>query len=322
MKIISAAEKKVNTPAGGQAPLLELFTETIPRKPYCTDDLGHLEILVKTQALKRRYVQQNGPYDLRWLVYDVDRPTAHFDWYDHHAPAPNITATNLENGHAHLFYGLEVPVYKQPEAHQAPLRYAASIDVALTKKLEADPGYSGLICKNPLHSHWNVQVWESVPYELNWLADYVDLEPYEDRRKYLPPIGLGRNCTLFDETRHWAYRQIRKGGFLSEDFFIYEVMAYAGQRNGEFPTPLPWTEVKATGKSIGRWTYRNMSLEGFREYQRRANKKSQAARKMKSADRADEIRAYKSKHPEASIRAISEKLGYSLGRINRALRGR
>ena len=309
-------EKKIFNSAGGDVSPLELFQETLPARPYCTDELGSLFIRVKEQAIKRRYIQQNSPFDLHWLVYDVDRGTAHFDWYDLGAPAPNITATNLENGHAHLFYGLEVPVIKcgfNPLVHQAPIRYAASIDVALTKKLEADPGYAGLICKNPLHRSWNVQIWEPVPYDLSWIADYLDLEPYEDRRKHLPAVGLGRNCTLFDVSRHWAYRQIRKPGeFLSEEFFIYEVTQYAGSRNHEFEVPLAKNEVKHIGKSVGSWTWRNMSPAGFREWGDKRRKKSIIVRRSKKDERNDEIRAYKLDHPEASNSQIAEIFKISL----------
>lgn len=298
-----------------------MFQETLPIRPYCADTLEALVIRPRLQALKKRYIQQNSPWDLRWLVYDVDRPLAAVEWQGLNAPAPNFTVTNLENGHAHLFYGLKVPVYKQPEAHIKPLRFAASIDVALTQKLEADPGYSGLICKNPYNDFWRTDEFYPWPYDLNQLTTYLDLSEYRDARKHLPEIGLGRNCTLFDVTRRWAYRQIRVGGFFGEEFFIYEVIRYAAERNGDFSVPLPYAEVKATGKSIGRWTWRNMSPGGFRAWGDNRRERSIAVRKAKSRDRAEEIRAYKRDHPELSIRAISGKLGYSLGRINRALRG-
>lgn len=303
---------------------LEMFRENLPEKPYCTDELGSLFIRPKEQAVSRRYIQHNSPFDLCWFVYDVDRPTAHFDWYERGAPAPNITAMNLENGHSHLFYGLEIPVIKcefNPKVHKKPIRFAGAVDVALTKKLEADPGYAGLICKNPLHQKWDVQVWQTYPYDLSWLSDYLDLEPYYDARKPLPPIGLGRNCTLFYFTSRWAYKQIRKpGAFFNEEFFIYEVTQYAAERNAEFPAPLPLTEVKATGKSVGKWTWAHMSPEGFDEWGDRRRTKSIKVRKAKSQERAEEIRAYKYANPEASYRDISGKLGYGLRTIHKALR--
>lgn len=300
---------------------LDLFYDNLPKKPYCTDYLGPLLIRSASSAIKRRYIQPNKHTDLNWLVYDIDRPTAYFDWYDLKAPTPNIVVMNRDNGHAHLLYGLEVPVYKQPSAKQKPLRYAASIDVALAKKLDADPGYRGLICKNPHHKSWEVGIFESVSYDLNWLADYVDLDPFYDRRKHLPPVGLGRNCTLFDVTRHWSYRQIRKPqGWLSESFFVEAVIEYAYSYNLSFPCPLPSREVKATGKSIGKWTFRNMSAEGFRSWGDNRRRASIRVRSASAQEKAQTIREYKKMHPEASNRAIARVLEYSLDTVNRAFR--
>lgn len=301
---------------------LTLFSETIPQKPYCTDTLGNLLIRPAMDAIKRRYIQPNGPSDLRWLVYDVDRPTAYYDWEERHAPAPNIVVRNRENGHAHLLYGLEVPVHKQPSAQKKPLRYAAAIDVALTEKLEADPGYAGLICKNPLHGSWDVGVFEKSSYSLGWLADYVDLSPFTDKRIHLPPVGLGRNCTLFDVTRHWAYRQRRKPqGWLSEAFFIDAVTEYAAGYNLQnFPTPLPYAEIKATGKSIGRWTWENMDEAGFRAWGENRRKASIRVRKAGAFEKAQSIKLYRETHPEATIRAIAEIFSVSIGSVSQYLR--
>lgn len=301
---------------------LNLFSDTLPRKPYCTDTLGNLSIRPAMDAIKRRYIQPNSPTDLRWMVYDIDRPTAFYDWDDRHAPAPNIIVMNKENGHAHLLYGLEVPVYKQPAAQKKPLRYAAAIDVALTEKLEADPGYAGLLCKNPLHPSWEVGVIEKDSYTLGLLADYVDLSPFSDKRIHLPPVGLGRNCTLFDVTRHWAYCQRRKPqGWLSEAFFIDAVTEYAAGYNLQnFPTPLPYAEVKATGKSIGRWTWENMDEAGFRAWGDNRRKASIRVRKAGAFEKAQSIKLYRETHPEASNRAIARVLGVSEFTVRQALR--
>jgi hypothetical protein len=299
---------------------LELFRQSLPAKPYCSDNLSlGLQIAPAIKAIERRYIQPNSPWDLRWLVYDIDRSTALFDWNDARAPAPNIMVLNPDNYHAHFLYGLEVPVYKQPKAHTAPIRYAAAIDVALSVKLQADPGYSGLMCKNPLHPHWQVAVYEGRSYDLDWLADCLDLGPYQDKRKHLPPIGLGRNCTLFEVTRRWAYSRIRREGW-RESGFIEAVTEYAGKYNRErFPVPLPWAEVKALGKSVGKWTYRNMSVEGFKAWGDGRRAKSIITRQSKAAERAEAIRTFKAEHPAMSSRMIAEVFEVSHTIINRAL---
>lgn len=245
---------------------LSLFAERVPRKPYNTDDLSAgLTIRAAQQALKSRYIQANGPTHKYWLVFDVDRPGATLDWYDRHAPAPNIIATNPKNGHAHFIYGLEIPVRTAPDGSSAALRYAAAVEHALQQKLGADASYSGLICKNPLHPYWKVSCWEQNLYTLDWLADYVDLSAYNGT-KALPNYGLGRNCNLFDSVRKWAYKAIRQG-WPDHDQWLEAVKTRAHGYNARFADPLPASEVEQTAKSIAKWTHRNISSAGFSAWQ-------------------------------------------------------
>ena len=215
---------------------------------------------------KSRYIQANGPTHKYWLVFDVDKPNASLDWYDSGAPAPNIVATNCENGHAHLIYGLEVSIRTAPDGRSAPLRYAAAVENALREKLGADIGYAGLICKNPLNPHWQVSTWEPCLYDLDWLADYVDLSAYSGRKR-LPDYGLGRNCNLFDYLSTWAYKAIRQGWPEYERWLEACLTRAEGYNKKTFKEPLPQSEIKATAKSVARWTHKNFSAAGFSEWQ-------------------------------------------------------
>lgn len=304
---------------------LNLFENTLPAKPYAVDTLGQaLRIISVEFAKKKRYIQPNSPWELYWLVYDVDRPTAHFDWDDYHAPPPNITVMNPANGNAHLFYGIEKPVLtceENPEVHKKPIRYAAAVDIALTEQLDADRNYGKLIAKNPLHPHWRVLVWEHRSYTLDWLADWLDLKKYTDGRRKLPPIGLGRNCTMFDITRRWAYRERRKDRYTRAAEFLGACVAYAGNINAGFPTPLPMVEVRATGRSIGKWTWKNLSPAGFHEWCEARRLKSIQVRQAKSKELADEIRAFKAGRPTYSMRDIAAVFGCAYYTVWRALSG-
>lgn len=300
-------------------PQIDLFRQSLPAKPYCTDELGFLEIRAAEFAIQKRFIQPNTPSNLRWMVYDVDRPEANFDWIDRHCPPPNLIATNRENGHAHLFYGLEVPVWQQYGKRDLAYRFAAAVDVALTTQLDADRGYAKLISKNPLREDaWIVQSFQPYSYDLPWLADYLDLDPYEDLRRNLPAIGLGRNCTLFDRLRMWAYRNIRRE-WLGPDFWRYAVEV-AGTGYNDFPLPLPSSEVRATSKSVAKWTWSHMSPEGFRAWSEGRRRKSLAVRKGRAEATAEKVREYKATHPEASNRAIGAVLGVSEFTVRQALR--
>jgi hypothetical protein len=46
------------------------------------------------------------------------------------------------------------------------------------------------------------------PFELDELADYVDLEN-KPKKSENEVSGLGRNCMMFDVVRKWAYKAIR-----------------------------------------------------------------------------------------------------------------
>lgn len=245
---------------------LKTFRERLPRKPYHADSLGEgLRVRDVKKAIAARHIQPNGPTHRHWLVYDVDRMTAALDWNDLGAPPPNLVVQNPANGHAHLLYGFEVPIRTAPDSRNAPLRYAAAVDCALRAVLGADEGYSGLICKNPLNSHWRVTEWEPNLYTLGDLDSWLDLSAHTDRRKRLPDYGLGRNCTLFEKLRLWAYRAIRQGWPDADRW--YEAVLTRARGYNDFEVPLSDNEVKNTARSVARYTHRNMSQAGFNRWQ-------------------------------------------------------
>ena len=287
---------------------LKTFKEYLPDRPYCTDELGSMRILPRENAAIKKYVQPNAPWDLRWLIYDVDRETATFDWEDKNAPAPNIIATNRDNGHAHLFYGLAFPVHMNHGSRRHPLRLAGTVDIGLTNKLEADPAYAKLLSKNPLREdHWIVREYQQSLYDLNWLLDFLDVDDYKDLRKHLPESGLGRNCTLFDNLREWAYKAIREPYF-NFDMWLYAVESKAKHYN-HFEIPLPYSEVKSISKSVARWVWKNMSADGFNHWAENRRQASIRTRQAKSQERADYVMMMKAEGWSDTY--IAEQLGIS-----------
>lgn len=267
----------------------QIFLDRLPWHGYATDDLrGGLRVYPLSQLIQKALIQYNPKHSIGFLTYDVDSPTAFTDWEFDHSPPPNIIALNPNTGHAHLLYGLDLPVHKYVDAKQKPLRYLASVDIALTEELGADPGYAKLICKNPLSDRWIVSYPRETLYDLAELASWVDLEKYRDRRHRLPKIGYGRNCTLFETLRIWAYRA-RRQPFLSEEMFYNRVLIQAHAINDGFTPPLPHSEVRSTAKSVSRWTWRNMSPDSFRAYQSEMGKRSGVTRRLKSQELRKQI---------------------------------
>ena len=261
---------------------LKLFNDRLPLKPYFTDELQYgLRIAGKERALLARYIQFNQPHAQYWLCFDVDRPGAAIDWSDRNAPAPTLTIMNKANGHAHLLYALKTAVRTAPDGKIKPLKYAAAVESALREKLGADVGYSGLICKNPNHDNWQIAVWQPELYTLDWLADSLDLNSANDKT-ILPDYGLGRNCTLFDKTRKWAYRAIRQG-WPEYKQWLNACCERTSAYNLQFPAPLSESEVIGIAKSIAKWTHSTLTKETFDEFVIRTHSSTlQAIRGSKS----------------------------------------
>jgi len=240
-----------------------------------------VRIAGKERAILAKYIQFNQPHAMFWLGFDVDRIGATIDWSDRNAPAPTLTITNPENGHAHLLYALKTSIRTAPDGKMKPLRYAAAVENALRKKLSADAGYSGLICKNPNHSHWKIAVWQPELYTLDWLADSLNLNAANDK-EIVADYGLGRNCTLFDKTRKWAYRAIRQG-WPEYDQWLQACYDRAHAYNLQFSIPLNDKETMGIAKSIAKWVKEKFSKEDFDFYvQKTHSKEIQSLRGRKS----------------------------------------
>jgi hypothetical protein len=189
------------------AALTALVEANAPRRPYRGPEKNFARIRAQSDALRLPYVQLNPPAHCAWLLIDIDRPDAGSAWLDGGLPAPTYVATNRENGHAYIGYALAAPVCTTDAARLLPMHYRAAIEQAYLSGARADFSFAGPLAKNPLHPRW--KVWESAnapAYELGHLAEYVDLS---NRIAPPAPEGFGRNCSLFDNLREWAYSSIR-----------------------------------------------------------------------------------------------------------------
>ena len=140
-------------------------------------------------------------------------------------------------------------------ARAKPLRYLASIQYALCRAWDADKGYSGLISKNPVHQDWHTLQLRPEAWDLGELADWLDLPSKLPRKAQ--SVGLGRNCTLFDLLRYWAYDSVLEYR-VSSNFKTWQqdVLATA-ERFNTFPEPLQRNEVKNTANSVAKWVWTN-----------------------------------------------------------------
>lgn len=255
-----------------RATALKNFTDYLPTRPYCTNDV-HLGQTVKGKeaALSYANIQPNTSGKVVWVSFDVDHSDGATAWSRLSAPPPTLSIENPANGHAHLLYALKAPVPRTDAARIKPVLYLAACQEGLRRQLGADPGYSGHLCKNPLHSRWNTQSYAGT-YELGDFQEWFDIpKPADMKKRVRDPdyAGLGRNCELYERLRVESYRLVRKfwlpGGF---EHFKEATRIRADDLNAEcFTEPLPLSEVKGLAASVARWVWKHFNPADFRAIQ-------------------------------------------------------
>lgn len=269
----------------------------LPLWPLASDDLlAGVYRMSRTEALGLRYIEANPQAMSNLLVVDVDHPDAALRALGTR-PLPHVIVENARNGHAHAVWALQEPVTRTEYAKRRPLAYAASVTEGLRRAVDGDKAYSGLITKNPLHEGWAAHQVASLDalYSLDQIAEALgSLMPPRDWRRQKArranPIGLGRNCHLFDTARTWAYREIDHH-WGDPAGLGHAIHAHAVMLNAEFSEPLPDSEVRAIAASIHRWiiTKSRMWADGPAVYAATFTT-MQSARGRKGGMRSGEIR--------------------------------
>ena len=231
----------------------------LPRRPLATDDpTTGLTRTSRTLALDRRLIETNPAALTSLLAVDVDHPDAliralwdRADWL------PTVVTENPGNGHAHAIWALTAPVATTEYAHRRPLALAAAVTEGLRRSVDGDPAFGGLITKNPLNQDWIAHWVTSHTYGLNELAGHLDdadlMPPTSWRRaRRRNPVGLGRNCCLFETARTWAYREARHH-WGDPDGLHRAITSTVRDLNQNFSDPLPSSETRAITTSIHKW---------------------------------------------------------------------
>jgi len=265
----------------------DLF-DSLPNKPYCMDEVpGSMLIRSKAIAVKKPYIQVNPPLMTIYFVFDDDKDNSALSWFDADLPAPLWTTQNTESTRCHHCYKLEIPVCTSEFASIKAIKYAQAVYYAYALKLGADLNYSHLITKNPLHPQWRTTYWVDRAYSLDYLADFVDL-PKKIPKK-LEVVGLGRNVTMFEKGRHWAYKAIRDYMHHNSSYeWEKAVRAQIEAINSGFEQPLPYSEVKATAKSIAKWVWQRFSYGEFSAIQAKRGAKGGKAKGQAYADKREQ----------------------------------
>lgn len=244
--------------------LAEFMVQRLPNRPYCSNDKTARNIRATGDALKYAYIQPNPPGMAIWLVFDVDRPDAVQRCDRSEVPIPNIIVANPQNGHAHYFYCLQEPVCLTFRGRRGPQRYLRAVYDALGALHGSDPCYTGLIAKNPLHPA-HLTIWlRSSPYTLGELAERLDLESGRAwraaRRVKRGRVNAnGRNCSLFDDLREWAYDWVGEFRESGDEAVWHDACLQRAHALNSFPGhlygDLPESEVRTIVRSVANWTW-------------------------------------------------------------------
>jgi hypothetical protein len=248
----------------------QLYYDDLPYHPFCTNNFqteGSYQ-LRRDLAIGKAIVQHNPNHLIRCLVFDMDKPkganaywNAQDHWKDVGAPQPNWIVINPANGNAHYYYMLTTPVPITDNSRIKPRKYVAAIQRALRIKLQADIGYADHLAKNPTHEKWNALVTRHETYSLEELAQYIDLETLVKTPKR-ESEGLGRHCILFDELRWWAYSRVNSAKDKMNFEQWFNSLSAKAEALNTFNTPLSYSSINSTTKSVARWTWTKYSGKG------------------------------------------------------------
>ncbi|MER0429454.1 replication initiation protein [Streptomyces microflavus] len=232
----------------------------LPLRPYATNRLQEgIRRERRPVAMTRRYVEANPSALSNLLVVDVDHSDAVLRAVSSVGshPLPNAVVENPVNGHAHAVWALAEAVTRTEYARRKPLAYAAAVTERLRRALDGDAAYSGLMTKNPLHLDWSTEWLHGGLHTLGELEEALSghMPPvrWRETKRFRTNItGLGRNCSIFETARTWAYREVRHH-FGSPDTLHTAIHAEVHTRNAEFAEPLPAVEARGIANSIHRW---------------------------------------------------------------------
>lgn len=231
-------------------PATQRFAESVGNRPFCSNNGTASLIRLKSQALRYDYVSLNRRR-VAYLAFDIDFEGAAYAHERADLPPPTLAMVNPTNAHAHLIYELERPVIVSDAARPGPIKYLSDVEARMRDQLSADPRFAGLMIKNPLSTRWWT-IANDCRYDLGLLLEYL---PDRKPRREIEASGWGRNCSLFDTLRGWAYPRVAVAKSAGFDAWHAACTRQCEALN-TFDPPLPGSEVRSTAKSIARWTWR------------------------------------------------------------------
>lgn len=252
-----------------------------PRKPLCgPSKTGPYRRRKRSAALSSAsYIEVNPLCVQSLIVTDVDAGDVEgLPQLVGLPPESWAVRTRNEIGSGHIGYALATPVVLTDAAHRRPINLLARVEQGLRDVLGGDMAYAGRIMKNPLSpGAFQDTLWPQdvifPTYALRELASSLaDLRALPSPGDPRPRAsGVGRNVDIFDRTRTWSYRAIKR--YWGGDFGEWGEVVHAKARilnldlEREGRIPLPDREILHLARSISKWTWQKFSPETFSEIQ-------------------------------------------------------
>ena len=250
--------------------------------PFCANEDSHIVGRFDSAYAFANFpkLELQPPHAYVSIILDCDSTEGLDDapgkpwWGGNPSPVPSWMVVNTRAGTPkrrpggiHAVYALEVPVERTDAAHTLPLRYLAHVADRLSYHLGADPGYGGVITRNPLRpgegcfTHWS----RMFPYTLRELDKLLPKGKPPSRRL----TGIGRNCDLFRSMVSEVFRP-RWANTLGAKRWSDTWLDYVrGQNKAMFaPDVLPDSECRSIAKSCLRYWTRHYDPERFSDIQR------------------------------------------------------
>ena len=256
-------------------------------RPFCANEDSHIIGRFDSAYAFANFpkLELQPPHVYASIILDCDSIEGLDDapgkpwWGGNPTPAPSWMVVNTRPrsgsrraGGIHAAYALEVPVGRTDAAHTLPLAYLAHIADRLSYHLGADPGYTGLITRNPINpgpecfTHWG----RMFPYTLRELDQKLQKGKPPSRRQ----TGIGRNVDLFKSMVSEVFRP-RWAAILGAQEWSEAWLDYVRAQNASMfaPDVLPDSECRSIAKSCFRYWTIQYTPGRFRDIQRARNGK-------------------------------------------------
>lgn len=266
---------------------LETYKSKLPKKPYHTNNYSFgKQVGPISSAIKSIYLQPNSLTHKYFMIFDLDSEMSVLDWSDKGLPAPHLIVRNLDNGRSHLTYILNTSVKTDVRGLLKPIKYCSDVEHGLAVRIGADMNYNGLLTKNPFNiSAFKVFSFQDEPYDLDYLNEFVDKDLVRQQREAKKKKNVedgfasGRNCTLFETLRLWAYSNWHR---FHQVALHAEILDQAMMLN-TFECPLGMNEVRTIADSVYRFITQHFSIERLNEL------KSERAKQSRQKSKANLI---------------------------------